>query len=103
MVLRKMTLVQGEGGSEALRGMLCRELHSWGQRVFPQSRKKAPEMRGVLCGHGIDLHAEAAPIRGNVTDFRLGANLAFLDEEVQTNQLAFFLAGACFEEEPRRT
>lgn len=58
-------------------------------------------MRGVLRGNGTDLHAEATTIFRDVTDLGFGADLALLDKEMQTHDLAFFLARASLQEKPR--
>jgi hypothetical protein len=54
-------------------------------------------MRRVLRANGINFHAEAAAVCRYVADFGFGTDLTFLDEEVQPDNFALFLARASLE------
>lgn len=96
------TLRENYRGAEAHSGSALgrpfgMQLQAWGKGILAQPREQAAKMRRVLRANGINFHAEAAAVCCYVTDFGFSTDLTFLDEEVQSDNFAFFLARASLE------
>ncbi len=60
------------------------------------------EVRSILCGDGANLHAQSLP-SGGMFHYGFSADLTFLDQKMQVQQVAFALGRARLDEQSRRT
>ncbi len=102
MVLCEKMKGVDEAVNGTLGGPLGNQVSPRGQVILAQAGKEAAKVRGILSGDRIDFHPETAAIVGNVTHFGFGANLSFLDEEMQAHGFPFLFSRTTLDEEPRR-
>jgi hypothetical protein len=77
------------------------ESRSRGAGMLPEACQQSAQLRGILTGQALDLHAKPTTVK-NIPDDGLRTNVSLLHKEMQTYYIAFAPPCACFQEKPGR-